>query len=354
LNFKTKCVELGFTLDYQSKEECDRLERWCHDNISLDISYSGEDKDRYISYLNVLKEYFDTFLAPQDQALDQPLPELNNRSKIEYAAIKGYHYFIMSEVPNHLIDKPNNKKMTALHWASIYGHSHTLDVLLEKGANPLLTNSWNQYPIHSSLDTSYNIDDVDLIPKKIHLFKRLQHIAPETIYEPDRSGDTVFHLMSCDDRFHELMTELLNSDTRGAFIYNNQKHYPIHCSILNNQTKSVKLLLLIDKVDSLYDINKEMALHYAARSENPEIIQACCDHSQNLNIQNNEGETPLIIAAQKKNLTAIKILVEQGAHLHEEDIHDHSFIYYAKKSHSPALIHWLEEQGIKEPARPGI
>jgi ankyrin repeat protein len=241
--------------------------------------------------------------------------------------------------------------MTALHCAALSGYSHTLNTLLEKGANPLVTNNWDQYPIHSALVLTNH--DRNLIQKKIDLFKCLQQRAPETIYKHDKSGNTVFHFMSIDDRFHELMSELLHDNDSGAKIFNKQLQYPIHCSILNNQTQSVKLLLAIDEVSSLKDSNDEVAAHHAARSKNSEIMNACFDSTQDLDIKNNNGETPLIIASKSENLEAIKILVEKGAHLHEEDEQGHSFIYYANESHSPDLIHWLEEQGIREHVRPG-
>lgn len=76
-----------------------------------------------------------------------------------------------------------------------------------------------------------------------------------------------------------------------------------------------------------------------------ELIMAGC----NVNIQVEEGCTPLIAAVLIGNLEIVKLLVELGgADVNAEDKDGGSALYYAKYDNSQAIIEYLEPMTNQE------
>ena len=87
-------------------------------------------------------------------------------------------------------------------------------------------------------------------------------------------------------------------------------------SMENNDNATVKLLVKIARNSRFRGWNKEFKarlLFYAVENEWEEIVEDCADNRFDLNIKNKQGETPLLIATSKGNITMVDYLLKAGA-----------------------------------------
>jgi ankyrin repeat protein len=339
IRFKALCSELHINPEYGDEVSLKIIEAWCHAHVSMDVLFHGNLSEKYSQYLGLARHYLDEFLAHIPLNFSEA-PLFNNMSLIQYAAYQGYDHYINSlTVQKDFYNEGNMAGMTPLHLAALEGNAHTIEVLLNKGANPLKANSSDQLPIYSALVVPMLYEE-DLIKKKERVFRILKIQAPETIMHTDKSGDTVFQLMAVNG-FTILMAEVLKEDTQLAFYKNNFTHYPIHTAILNQQIDICRLLLVIPKVASLADVDKRVALHYAARYGTKDMVELCCKASTDLNIRDSYNKTPLILAAEAQNMNGIHVLIDHGADAALTDFEGNSILHYAVLSRNEEMVRWI-------------
>lgn len=310
--FESWCTSLHFPPIYDSMTTLDKLIDWYAQHISKDTTFTGTPEARYASYLAAIQHYFDIFLPHIPIDLSTLVPAYKNVTTLHYAAGKGYHHFIDSQPFSAAqINQLDPAGVTALHVSAAMGFVYTTNALLTQHANPLLRNQALQLPIHSALFVPLFHED-NLIPNKESIFKTLINLAPDVILDQDNSGNTVFHLMA-GNAFSNLLTTMLKSHPKGAFIQNNHAHYPIHTAILNGQLDCANVLFTLPDVINLRDSRERTPLHYAARYGNTEMIKRCCQLAQDLNPQDINQKTPLDLAIEANNSDAIVVLNEYGA-----------------------------------------
>lgn len=69
----------------------------------------------------------------------------------------------------------------------------------------------------------------------------------------------------------------------------------------------------IKKCNSSHDFLK------AASDGDLKIIRSCLNEKYDVNISNNDGKTPLMLAIEKHHMKAVKFLLEKGANIHIMD-----------------------------------
>ena len=340
-SFDELCKKLALTPTYAHEEELLRLEEWCDKHVSKDIHFQGTSEIRYNQYFNLAKHYLDFFLSQLPSDLSEQQPQFNNMNVIQYAAAHGYNHFITSQtsVTKEALDKADSDRMTSLHLSAAKGYLCTLCALLAKGANPTKTNKASQLPLHSAFFIPL-LHDKALRANKEAIVKELITIAPETIALKDNSGNSIFHLMATRG-FDGLMSTLIKDYPAGAFISNNHSHFPIHTAILNNQVDIAKRLLSIDRVATLADAKRQVALHYAARYGTQAMVEECCNASTDLNIRDSALKTPLMLAAEAANIEAVQTLIKAQANATLVDSLGYSLLHHAVLSTSKKLVAWI-------------
>lgn len=92
----------------------------------------------------------------------------------------------------------------------------------------------------------------------------------------------------------------------------------------------VKALLQAQSNPNLLTPERDSALHLAVKLQSLPLAQSLIQHGALLNLQNNEGHTPLMLAAlhyhQHHGLSMIEHLLSQGAHSGLRDHHHNSFM----------------------------
>ncbi len=340
-SFSELCSKLHIDPNQGNEAALKTLADWCFSHVSRDVSFEGSLSEKYGHYVKLASAYLDEFVTHIPEHNTDEL-QFNGMSVIQYAAYQGYdHYIKASDLPPSFYNTGTAAGMTALHLAAVRGYVNTVEVLLDKGANPLLENNNAQLPIYSALMVPM-LHEQDLIHKKERVFNCLKKQAPQSIMHQDKSGDTVFQLMATYGFYH-LMQETLKEGTQLAFSHNNLLHYPIHNAILNQQMDICRLLLEIPQVGTLADGENRVALHYAARYGNKELIELCCQVTADINIRDRYNKTPLILAGEADNIDAVAILLEKGADQTLTDYEGHSIAYYAEESGDERLKALLEE-----------
>jgi len=72
------------------------------------------------------------------------------------------------------------------------------------------------------------------------------------------------------------------------------------------------------KADEKLPENEETALHAAARSGAVPVIKVLLDHGAKVDALNEDGITPLMVAAHEGNAGAVSLLIEKGADVHRK------------------------------------
>ena len=132
----------------------------------------------------------------------------------------------------------------------------------------------------------------------------------------DIKGITPLHLVSFKGQ-DEYMSILLqnNADINALDIYN---RLPLNYAIMEGQLNSAYLLLEGDSKIDANDIDGNSLLHYAVSSKGNSLLFSIMliDRKINLNLQNNDGDTALMLVAKKnpkENVRLIKKLIDSGA-----------------------------------------
>ena len=289
------------------------LKTWCHQHLSRDIHYTGEAS--YSRYVELARAFLDRFIPSTQVNSTEIKADLDNLTPIQYAAYRGFDRFIESSTPisEVQLNQGNASDMTPLHLAAQGGHVHTVAVLLAKGADLTKKNKLAELPIHAALAIPLSHSE-QLKKNKAIIFRKLWQSNPSTLAYKNYEGDTVLHSMAYHG-YDQLIHDVLDSYPEGAFMFNNYGHYPIHAAILNNQITCAKSLLSIPNVATLADSKYRVALHYAALYGSKEIMELCCEVTDDLNICDTEGKTALILANEADNHDAQEVLAAHGIHL---------------------------------------
>jgi uncharacterized protein len=91
------------------------------------------------------------------------------------------------------------------------------------------------------------------------------------------------------------------------------------------------------------DANGQTALHLALRDDSPTVVEALLAHpAVDVNAQNEVGESPLMMAALRGQLTAAERLLARGAKVHQTGW---APVHYAATGPEPRLLALLLDRG---------
>ncbi|CAD8177990.1 unnamed protein product [Paramecium octaurelia] len=89
------------------------------------------------------------------------------------------------------------------------------------------------------------------------------------------------------------------------------------------------------------DQNGNTALHYAARNGNTHLVQALLYKDIQIDSQNEDKMTPLLLSAYYGKIETLQILVNLGANINHQDIHGNSSLHYACKFNFKQIVEFL-------------
>lgn len=124
---------------------------------------------------------------------------------------------------------------------------------------------------------------------------------------------------------------------------------PLHEAAKFDRPGEVMKQLLAGSDPNLRDAQRNTALHVAIREESENAMNALLKApATDVNVINQAGETPLMLAAIKGRLPWVQTLVARGAHVNEAGW---TPLHYAAAGPNEAVVRWLLEQGADLNAR---
>lgn len=343
MNFEELSKNLKLNKEHIDESDLTQLTRWFQQEISHDVEFEeGNIEDIFSHYKALVENCFDSLRPSFKQDLSMSVSELANESVIQYAAEKGFDRIISSlDISPEIVNFKNDNGQTPLHMACLRGHYNTVNALLKKGARSDTKNNQGQTALFSALilPVLYNEKQKQ---NKESIVRLLIKEYPELIESQDYSGDTILHLIA-ENGFDQLAEAILAIKPNLHLIENNWNRYPIHTAILNKQKGIIEILFKKKETSEQMDTEKNTALHYAACYGTPKIIQFCIDQSPDIDLQDGNGKTALLLAVEYQNLTSAKALVKNGANQEVKDFAGNNPIHLAVKNHDYNMVKWLVE-----------
>ncbi|RUR19059.1 ankyrin repeat domain-containing protein [Legionella sp. km535] len=341
MNLDTLCEQLGVSSTHSEEHNLQLLERWCLEHVSTDIQIkTGSINERYTQYLELAQYYLEQFAPNIPPDLVKPVPEFDDKTTIEAAAYYGLDRVLVALAPSQeLINTPNSFGLTPLHVAAIEGNVHTVQILLDLGADPAQKNNQLQMPIFNALQLPVLYEN-ELRESKIKIYQLLKKADPDTLNNQDSSGDTVLQKMAVHD-FSTLINDLLSTHPNLAYTMNNHSHYPIHTALLNNSIHCAGILLRDKEMVQVADTKGRVPLHYAARYNGVDMIALCLAASPDSDPVDVEGKTPFMLAAEVGNLDAMQALLDRGANAQLTDNQGKTALHLAAEQMEMSGVRWL-------------
>ena len=202
------------------------------------------------------------------------------------------------------IDAPDEEGMQPLHWAAQNEHAATVELLLDRGATGIdAPDSNGRQPIHLA---SWNGHTA--------MVELLLDRGAMGIDVPDKYGMQPLHWAA--ENGHTATIELLvDRGATGIDTPDKDGWQPIHFAALYGHTAIVELLL--DRGATGIDTPDKdgwQPLHYAASSDNTVIVELLLDRGAiGIDAPDNSGRQPLHCAVENGHTALVELLLDRGA-----------------------------------------
>ncbi|XP_053904528.1 ankyrin repeat domain-containing protein 27 isoform X2 [Malaclemys terrapin pileata] len=273
--------------------------------------------------------------------------------------VKALVYY---DVHSCRLDTGNEKGDTPLHIAARWGYQGIIEVLLQNGANPDIQNRMKE----TSLQCALNSKILSLMELNYLTFERGQSASESPVRSPQHSADTFSRGSSVSS------LSSASADTRQEEIKNNYKEIEkLLRAVADGDLEMVRYLLEwmeedVEEADEADDtvkpelchplcqcskcepIQKKLAripanglgvnvtnqdgftpLHVAALHGHPELVYLLLKHGANISAKNINHAVPLHLACQKGHFQVVKCLVDCNAKQNKKDVHGNTPLIYA-------------------------
>ncbi|XP_041357827.1 uncharacterized protein LOC121374784 [Gigantopelta aegis] len=252
---------------------------------------------------------------------------------------------------------------TPLHAAAIARNNIVITQLLEAGAEPIPQNSHKDTPLHIMLhkfqyerdndcfaDLLQRCSSVDYTDKSgntpLHLAVRLSSATP--VLELIKKGACVDAVNTVGDT--PLICLFQNNatvDEETINQRNNDGDSALHCAAYKGCTQKVALLLKYGASFSELNGHDHLPLHCAARGGQWKTIELMLnyDTTMDVNIQTQDGCSPLHLSCAKGHVVTVKKLVEKGADVNLANKNGDGPIHCAAQFGKTAVVATLLSSG---------
>uniref|UniRef100_A0A673XST1 Transient receptor potential cation channel, subfamily A, member 1a n=1 Tax=Salmo trutta TaxID=8032 RepID=A0A673XST1_SALTR len=267
---------------------------------------------------HIIIEYSSVLMLPQwalqgdSAALEKHSAHLGvrdhaNASPLHYAASHG-HISAIQKISicdlGEELSASDEEGNTSLHWAVQRTQRESCACLLDLGANPNILNLSLMSPLHMAVSLGHNTL-IELL---------LSHSNTDVNLEGDL-GNTPVMLACCVDN-HEALHLLFKYGAR-LCQQNKLGHYPIHAAAFAGAKKSMQVVLqkgeemgyLIETHINYVDKSFSTPLHLAVRGGNLEVIKLCIEQGAKIDQQQCDKSTALHFACTQGATEAVKLML---------------------------------------------
>ncbi|KAJ3693289.1 hypothetical protein LUZ60_008769 [Juncus effusus] len=321
-----------------------RAESFSRVSCLLGVTYAGETalhiatRNGHFELVKMICNKNRSLLMKHNTEFETPL---------HYAAkagcLKSVSFFIElardegNNVLKRLLRERNRDGETALYQAILHLHATVVEELLRvdcklarmadnQHKSPLYLAAMHYSPIVTTL--------IDMLPpnvsraayggpdgltalhavslRSIGLLQKVLDWKPELAKVIDNSGSTPLHHAASANR-PDSVKALLEKDTSSAYISDFSGLFPVHIAAKLGFLQVIKELLEhCPDCGELLDGQGRNFLHIAVEKKRETVVEWVCKYSnliEVLNVQDNEGDTPMHLAVKKKNLKVFAVLI---------------------------------------------
>ena len=245
----------------------------------------------------------------------------------------------------------NENNVTALMIACVRGNMHVINVLLNAGANPRISDADDHTWLHEAvrggysqvvLETMINHGaDVNATIKNnrtalmiatVHGNRKAIYVLLSAGADPnsaDADGDTCLHYAVRNGCCAEVLQAIisLGVDVNAT----NKRNVPaLMLACEKGKKDAIDVLLNAGANPNFADADGDTCLHYIARNDCcTEVVQAVISHGADVNVMNENNVTALMIACGRGNMHVINVLLNAGANPRISDADDHTWLHEA-------------------------
>ena len=250
------------------------------------------------------------------QDIDYLLVDSDNKSRVLYdrtplhtASEEGHlefaEWLLDSGAEMNVQDMSQN---TPLHLAAACGRLDLVRVFLKRGAEVQALNRYGRTPLFSAAEGG-NPDVVRSL---------LDHGADAHIR--DKEDNNVLHIAAAHG--HLEVARMLLALNLEVNTLNRFGMTPFYSALKTSKKPDIVRLILDHGADVNLPLDDRCycsALHLAAGSENPEIVQMILERNPDIEARDSQGETPLHSASHHGNPVVVQLLLDHGADPHARD-----------------------------------
>ncbi|XP_064015901.1 ankyrin repeat domain-containing protein 27 isoform X3 [Pogoniulus pusillus] len=217
--------------------------------------------------------------------------------------VKALVYY---DVHSCRLDIGNEKGDTPLHIAARWGYQGIIEVLLQNGANPEIQNRMRE----TSLQCALNSKIVSLMELNYLTFERGQSASESPLRSPQHSTETFSRGSSVSS------LSSTSTDTRQEEVKNSYKE---KCARVSANGLGVN----VSNQDGF------TPLHMAALHGHSELVCLLLKHGASISAKNVKHAVPLHLACQKGHFQVVKCLMDHNAKQNKKDIYGNTPLIYA-------------------------
>ena len=275
-----------------------------HLNINLDIK--GKNKNNLLQTA-ILSNADDDFLIQLSKKTDPFYENNRNKDSIVLALEKNKNNFLMYLFNNNSIEKFLDKKEYYLKYAIKNSNNFVLEQLIEHQNENLDELFQIAFENKNIIALEKIVSKSDFIPGSLQIRQLVETMCLKYEYEKEQQAaeKIVDFLFSIKLPFEQFA----NEDGKSAWML------AIENANVELFDKFIKSNAQIDVVDNQGDT----PLMYAIEIQNLEFVSYLLKHKANPNHKNKYKNTPLIRAVQKNNFDIVKELLKYPVYVNEEN-----------------------------------
>jgi ankyrin repeat protein len=168
----------------------------------------------------------------------------------------------------------------------------------------------------------------------------------ENLNGPDSLSELMMYMI-CNQSLYYF--DVIIKDRNLNSVFNEKKTLIFKKVMENKKLQLLDYLLSQVNLDLKPDHLGNTILHYACKYSYPKIINYFADNHANLNVCNNNGETPFLLACQEKSIATLGTLLKHKINVMCVDNHNQSALMMLIQSGSYSIIKKMFEQYHFEP-----